>query len=345
MFYFHGAKDTRRISGGSYSEFTFEQYCQRAEQPFNKPKNEAIAVIFSDFHGQFARNSSTQIKHGNYQAIAGDIDVGSPSLEQLDQALLNVFGDVQRLIYSSSSATNNFLKWRYIIPLARTLPGHQYRRVQEAVNSLMADEGIILDPALKTPTQPIYAPNVPPDKRDKAGKPHFYEWAFRGCVMLDDVNSIEELNTRRAHLAAQQLEVKQATQRAAQEKAAQRQRLYKATGVMTPVKHFKAHHSIHDMLIKYGWLKLRKGYASVNSSSKGESVYVVNDRAFSFTGSDKGVVGHEGPSCVTYDAFDVYVFGEHGGDFKAAVKAYAEAAGLHQQAFQSFFEEFKKSWT
>jgi len=344
MFYFHGAKDTRKHAGGVYQEFTFEQLCKRAEEPSATPKNKAVALIFSDHNGQFARNSRTQIMEGNYQAIAGDIDVGSPSLEQLDQALLNVFGDVRRLIYSSSSATHSFLKWRYIIPLRNTLPGNQYSGVQMAINSLMADEGVTLDPALKTPTQPIYAPNVPPDKRDENGHPRFYEYTVRGTDTLKSISHINGLNDRRALLTAQQFEAQKAINKAAQAKAAERKRLFDVTGVLTPVEHFNAHHGIDQVLIKYGWQKLRKGYASPNSSSKGESVYVENERAFSFTGSDRGVVGHEGPSCVTYDAFDVYVFGEHGGDYNAAVKAYADEAGLTQQVFQSFYEEFKKSW-
>ena len=345
MFYFHGAKDTRKHSGGAYREFTFDHFCKRAEDPSALPKNKAVAVIFSRHNGQFARNSIAQIEQGDYQALAGDIDKGSPSLEQLDQALLSVFGDVRRLIYSSSSATPTSLKWRFVIPLSQTLPGHQYRGAQETIISLMADEGITLDPALKTPTQPIYAPNVPPNKRDEEGKPIFYEWFLKGNVVLANVNCVSGFNTRRSLLTAQPYEAQQATNKVALEKAAVRQRLYQITGVLSPVEHFNMHHDIHQILVKYGWLKLRKGYASPNSSSKGESVYVVDQRAFSFTGSDKGVVGHEGPSCVTYDAFDVYVFAEHGGGFRAAVKAYAAAAGLQQQVFQSFYEEFKKSWT
>ena len=344
MFYFHGAKDTRKNSGKPYDTFTFDALCKRASNPQNREKNRAVAMIFSDHNGQFARNASEQIKYGYFNAIAADIDVGTHSIEEVDCAAVGVFGDVQRLIYSSSSATEKKPKWRFIVPIKRKISGAIYSNAQEVVIALMADCGITLDPKLKTPSQPIYAPNVPPEKRDAEGRPLFYQHAVRGSQLLESVESISGFCEKRLKLAAEKFRSDEAAKATACRKAKLRHQQYQMTGLVTPVEHFNANHNIEEMLLKYGWVKLGSGYASPNSTSKGKSVYVVGQRAFSFTGSDKGILGHQGPSCVTYDAFDVYAYGEHQGDLKAAAKTYAEEAGLNQQIFKAFLQEFKQTW-
>ena len=138
-----------------------------------------------------------------FSAIAGDIDVGTHSIAQVDSAVVGLFGDVQHPHYSSSSATEKKPKWRFIVPIKRKISGAIYSNAQEVVIALMADCGITLDPKLKTPSQPIYAPNVPPEKRDAQRSALFYQHAVRGSQLLESVESISGFSEKRLKLAAE----------------------------------------------------------------------------------------------------------------------------------------------
>ena len=105
----------------------------------------------------------------------------------------------------------------------------------------------------------------------------------------------------------------------------------------TPIEQFNADHDLASVLLEYGWLS-RGGtsYASPFSQSKGAAVHVYDQRAVSFTSSDVGNVGKETASgWVTYDAWDVFVAIEHGGNERAALNDYCERSGYNQLRLRS----------
>ena len=110
-------------------------------------------------------------------------------------------------------------------------------------------------------------------------------------------------------------------------------------GVINPIEHFNAHHSLEELMLRYGWLhKFRNWYASPFSKSKGASVCVLGERAVSFTASDEERVGRsaEGKR-TTYDAFDIFCAFEHDNDSRKAVRRYAQEAGLNRGKDISMF--------
>jgi hypothetical protein len=82
--------------------------------------------------------------------------------------------------------------------------------------------------------------------------------------------------------------------------------------------------------------------ASPFSQSKGASVRVFDQRAVSFTSSDDGRVGKRTPKgWVTYDAWDVFVAIEHGGNERAALNDYCERSGYNQLRLRSIVRRWE----
>lgn len=297
---FHGQRDTRSRTQRPYNAVTFDQIRSSIQTPTCRPKDKAPAIMATTCLHPDARRMAHLSEHGRFSLIAMDIDDGNHSLEDVCSAVEAEFGDVEYIIYSSSSSTFDKRKWRGLIETADDRNAEDHRNAQSAVIEAMAARGIKCDAALRTPNQPIFLPNVPDERRD-AGVPIFYQWHINDGPKLAALPSAIT-----ARMAAFELE---AYLREEQAKKRLRERTKRLQdGTLTAIEWFNQNHSLVDLMLKHGF-EPRGGnwFASPFSTSKGRSVHVFGDCAISYSGSDVGKLGIETESGrALFDAFSVF---------------------------------------
>lgn len=327
---FYGKRDTRKYSGKSYDSENFADLEQRIRSPTAFPKEHATAAIFSKYSASDARTAEVQRTSGMFTALVMDVDDGNPSLKILRDAIGSLLGDYRIYIFSSASANVEKRKWRVIVPIAMPLPGVAYTETQKALISCMASRGIALDPALCTPSQPVYLPNIPASRRAACGRPNFYEFLISGDKILPDIELISELRERTSTTV--ETEETQTVFRSENDFSKGSNPALQKSAVSI-INHFNQHHDIVALMLKYGWQhKHQNWYASPFSESKGASVCVVGTKAISFTTSDIGRIGRSNENMRTiYDAFDLYCTFEFAGDKIKAIQAYRRVTGLRER--------------
>jgi hypothetical protein len=315
--------------GETYPGIGWNEIVKLVQTPQAKEKIDADFFIPSTYRAHDGRAHEAQREHGAYRALAIDVDRGNPSLDDVQEAVQAVCGDVSILIYSSSGASADNRKWRAIIPLAGVISGAEYEIVQTAFFDLLHVNGIHPDGALARCGQPIYLPNVPIAKRGPDLQPLFYQHRIiRGKSMRLDADSpiIQEVNRRaeQHRLAAEQAE------RARAERERQRaDRRQKFPDEVSPVDAFNADHSIEDLLLRYQYDRrgASQHYRSRYQTSPSYATENFGTHWVSLSGSDAAAgVGRpkslgENSYCWG-DAFDLFVHYEHDGDFDKAVRAY-----------------------
>ena len=315
--------------GETYPGIGWNEIVKLVQTPQAKEKRDADFFIPSTYRAHDARAHEAQREHGAYRALAIDVDRGNPSLEDVQEAVQAVCGDVSILIYSSSGASPENRKWRAIIPLAAFITGAEYEEIQTAFFDLLHVNGIHPDGALARCGQPIYLPNVPLERRNPDLTPIFYEHRIiRGKSLRLDADSpiLQELHRKaeQRRLAAEQAD------RARAERERQRaDRRQKFPDEVSPVDAFNADHSIADLLARYQYA--RRGasdhYRSRYQTSPSYATENFVTHWVSLSGSDAAAgVGRpkslgENSYCWG-DAFDLFVHYEHNGDFDGAVRAY-----------------------
>jgi P4 family phage/plasmid primase-like protien len=167
---FHGATDTRKGTKRLYETMTLAEVFQM--EPDGQPKNRATAMLQSSYNGPDGRTHAVQQEQGQFVCLAMDIDKGDKSLEEVAM-MVDALAGVASLIYSSSSAATGNRKWRVIVPLESPVTHPQWRGAIEAFFAFAEARGFIVDRSLARAGQPVYLPNVPPDRR-AGGKPLFY---------------------------------------------------------------------------------------------------------------------------------------------------------------------------
>ena len=323
----HGALDTK--IGDKYSEYdgiNLADIAKLVSEPQSKEKADASFIIPSAYRDHDGRNHAIQREHGEYWMLAIDVDEGDPSLIELRTAVETVTGNSSALIYSSSGASEDNRKWRVLIPLALPISGDEYVDAQLALFDLMLAEGIACDAALSRSGQPIYLPNVPPDRRDDFGAPSFYHGVrHRGDGLLIPTESRiwENLEFRRKNEAI-------AAEKAAAERALRAQQRAENRGKYDgddPIDVFNQRHTIADIMLKYGYE--RKGrsdsYRSPMQSSGSFATKDFGTHWVSLSGSDRasGIGQASGEFCYG-DAFDIWAHFEHGGRMSDAVREYGK---------------------
>ena len=323
----HGALDTK--IGDKYSEYdgiNLADIAKLVSEPQSKEKADASFIIPSAYRDHDGRNHAMQREHGEYWMLAIDVDEGDPSLIELRTAVETVTGNASALIYSSSGASEDNRKWRVLIPLALPISGDEYVDAQLALFDLMLAEGIACDAALSRSGQPIYLPNVPPDRRDDFGAPSFYHGVrHRGDGLLIPTESRiwENLEFRRKNeaIAAEKAAAERALR--AQQRAENRSK-YDGDD---PIDVFNQRHTIADIMLKYGYE--RKGrsdsYRSPMQSSGSFATKDFGTHWVSLSGSDRasGIGQASGEFCYG-DAFDIWAHFEHGGRMSDAVREYGK---------------------
>ena len=300
---FHGQRDTRSRTQRPYNAVTFDQIRSSIQTPTCRPKDKAPAIMATTCLHPDARRMAHLSEHGRFSLIAMDIDDGNHSLEDVCSAVEAEFGDVEYIIYSSSSSTFDKRKWRGLIETADDRNAEDHRNAQSAVIEAMAARGIKCDAALRTPNQPIFLPNVPDERRD-AGVPIFYQWHINDGPKLAALPSAIT-----ARMAAFELEAYLREEQAKKRLKERTKRLQ--DGTLTAIEWFNQNHSLVDLMLKHGF-EPRGGdwYAAPFSDSKGRSVKVFGDYAISFTSSAEGKLGpnKDKRKCnyVPFDAFSVF---------------------------------------
>ena len=168
-----------------YETITLSELEARIANPTALEKRNADFILASSFNGYLARNYAEQRRHGVYSALIVDVDTGNIARAALEAALERVCGACYVLIYSSSGATPEALKWRAIVPLAAALTGAEYPAAANALYDALEAHGVPCDRTLARWGQPCYLMNVPPDKRGPDGAPISYDHVILDGEFLD----------------------------------------------------------------------------------------------------------------------------------------------------------------
>ena len=325
----NGSNDTKiNQPNAEYNGITVRQIADLVDTPQATPKADAAFIIPSTYRKHDGRSHAAQREHGEYWMLAIDIDEGNPTADFIEYALTGIVGDATRLIYTSSGAIADNMKWRVLLPLKAPITGAEYVDAQLALFDLMDGEyGIQCDTSLSRTGQPIFLPNAPADKRDAGGQPNFYiGLKHRGDGPLDVKNSRIWANVEFLAKQAEIAERKAAQEREARQARRDEKRSQRGDDV-DPVDEFNQRHSIADLLLKYGYEQHGRS-DSYRSPQQASGSYATKDFGthwVSLSGSDAGVgLGQAKDGICWGDAFDLYVFFEHVNNFTNAVREYAK---------------------
>lgn len=316
-----GRPNSHRSAGQPYETITGKQIAAMVATPPSVPKDAAQWFIPSTYADHDARSHDAQRDHGSYWWLTVDIDKGHPSIEEVGAALDTVVGDASRIIYASRGSTPGAPKWRVLLPLKEPIEGRDFYDTQTAFFGLLEDQGLICDRALARPAQLIYLPN----RGD-----HYEHLIHRGHRL--SLGRDHPIIRRRSAERDRRDKAAAEAQTERDRKAAERARRAEA-GDVSPVDHFNAHHTIDQLLGRYGYEQLGQGddWHSPMQTSKTYATRCFGDYWISLSGSDADAgIGAETRAGHRHgDAFDLFVHFEHGGDFDAAVRSYVDEARLN----------------
>ena len=288
-----------------YVSITLAEIYAMLAAPQEVEKGSAQWAIFSTLPSRVHREQSAQ---GEYYALWADLDdpEGLTLEETVSRAGAAISCDLWG--YTSRSATAYCQKARLIVPLAEPVTGREFVRLQKALTRRLEAEGLKPDHVTERAGQVCYLPN----------RGEYYRHLSReGLGPLDPFAFADDLaDIERDERAAQ--EARRAAQEAARHKAAQRV----ASGMESPVEAYNAAYDLPLMLDTFGYLKKGSRWLSPNSGSRTPGVSLTKDggKWLSAHGSDGGI-GRPTKNGTMGDAFDLFVYWEHGGDFNAATQA------------------------
>jgi hypothetical protein len=240
--------------------------------------------------------------------------------------------EVASLIYSTASATPDQLKWRVIVPLESLLAFDAWHAACGVFFKFAASRGIDVDRSLARAGQPVYLPNVPPDRRGVDGRPLLAVREIVGGrgLRMTDPGLAEWWSERQASPSAPAAPAPSTNPLAVALRASVRQL------VSGPIRRFNEAHPLEGLLERYGYAPAPGGrhwrsplqssdtYATqVRSGDDGDQYWV------SLSDSDAAAgLGRETDSGArTGDAFDLFTHFQHRGDAKAALAAWEAQEG------------------
>jgi hypothetical protein len=333
MLVAHGASDTKKHElNATYGGISLREISQLVMRPQAVEKRSASFIIASEYRASDGREHQAQRERGIFWMLVVDVDSGNPTLAEVATAVQEVCGNCAMLIYSSASSTAEARKWRVLIPLAQAISGQLYVRMQLALFEALALFGITADGALARAGQPVFLPNVPPERRGEDGEPLFYQFerdageGYFDCtksVLQERVDAIIQWEAE----TERQAKIDRAARMAEREARAKKN----GSSKKNPVDVFNASHSIGDLLAIYGYERLGSStqYKSRYQSSGSYATKDYGTHWVSLSGSDAaaGLGSSKSIGDKAYawgDAFDLFVHYDHKGDFTAAVRAYGE---------------------
>jgi len=313
-----GSANPHESAGTPYATITGAGIAKMVNEPPSVPKGRGQWFIASTYAEHDARSHEVQRARGAFRWLTLDVDENNLGLDEIDAALSEVIGDACRFIYSSRSATQENRKWRALVPLATEISGADFSDTQNAFFDLLeqaSDGTLIPDRALSRPAQLVYLPN-------------------RGEHYEHDIHKGARLHLTPDHPIIQRREETR-HKRAAAEAEARAWKEWKArqapTDTSSIVGAFNSAETIANLLEKYGYRQAGGGndWRSPMQSSGSYATRDYGEHWTSLSGSDGAAgIGRDSKTGGRHgDAFDLFVHFEHGGDFKAAIKAYALEIG------------------
>lgn len=347
-----GLKHTEKHTKNAYKSIGYKNICDMAKEPGLLNKDKSFATILSTYRGYDGRNGDVQREHGKFGAIAVDIDHGDKNCETVKVALKTIIGNVDYLIYSTSTAKVDDQKWRTIIPFADLHPYSEIEFVTEALFNRLDEElgGQVCDRKMEKPHMVSFLPNIPythtvngvtTKYRDENGKALFYQYF--------ESNAGERFDPKNCSLTSLAEKLKdEATlrvQASLEERATRQVKALESPGAApggNVINVFNQHYSVADLLVEFGYKEMNGRYLSPNQKSGMAGTTLNEDGQVCFIHSDADIqqgIGIEiaGKSCNFADAFDLFTHYEHQGDQRAAVKAAAELLGMNRSRAEDDF--------
>ena len=127
-----GAFDTKIKTAEQYKTIELKDVARLCRNPRTEEKQNAQWAIFSTYVEHDARSHDRQREDGHFVALAGDIDTGNKTMVEVVNAIKEICGSVHFLVYSTSGATQENKKWRFLVPVRHNLPGYRYSEIQRA---------------------------------------------------------------------------------------------------------------------------------------------------------------------------------------------------------------------
>ena len=319
-----GKPNTHPTAGQNYAGITGPEIAAMVTNPPCVEKEKAQWVIPSTYLAHDARDHDVQRQHGQFRMLVLDVDENDLSLDFLIETVQKVVGQgVSILAYSTKSSKPGDRRWRVIVPVETPISGADYPDTSRAFFDCLVDASqgeLIPDRALSRVGQIFYLPN----------RGDFYEHRIIKAkrLKLDQSHPImlRMLDTRE-RLAIAKAEADERRARKAAERAARGGDLD-----AQPTEVFNDRHDVADLLARYGYKQdgqsnhWRSPYQKSGSyATQANDGYWVS---LSGSDADMGIGAPSSNGNRFGDAFDLYCHFEHGGDFKKAVRAYAEEAGL-----------------
>lgn len=337
---FNGSRDTLKFSpNAKYQLISREEIWDRVERPSAKEKSEAPAIIPSSYCEFDGRTHAVQRERGIFQYLCVDVDKGSPTLDDVNEALTSVLGPCAAVIYSTSSASPENQKWRILIPLSESIPGSLYSATASAFYDLLEEQKLICDRSLDRTGQPVYLPNVPPDRRagqHADGEPNFYRYRILSGMPIDLANT--EIPDRREKNLRVETERYQ-NLRAESERRKTEFRSGALADQDSLIDRFNAMHDLEEVMESVGYTYDGRGnWRSPLQQGKTFATKTYGSKWYSLSTSDC-FVGASAKSGGNFgDAFDLYVYYQHNGDIKSALCALGKekraSEGAEMRAFR-----------
>ena len=279
--------------------------------PHSIDKTKAQWAIFSTTGGPYARVHQFQRDNGQFFCTWGDLDdVQGLTMLEVIHRVKAALPDVHHAVYSSRSAQEDLPKSRVLVPFSVLVPGADYSMIQEILNDRLEKAGLPPDRASERPGQLCYLPN----------RGEFYQYQIIDGPLLDPYEDFKaEIEAEQARLKEEQQE-RERRHRAAIQKAQERIN----TGQANPVDAFRQNYPVELALENYGYARRAGKYLSPLSESGNAGVTVRDGKWHSHHNSDAGIRQPGKDVGAWGDAFDLFVYYEHGGDFNQAVKAAGE---------------------
>ena len=309
-----GGRYTKKFQGGDYESISVLQVL--CADPTETSKDDAWWIIPSTHSASNARVHAIQEQSGKYCLLTVDIDLGNHSFEMIKGVITRNLPEVACRIYSSSSASMEFRKWRILIPVEKPLHSIEWLTWQRALGALFTNIGIQVDEALYRYAQLVYLPNVPTSKRDSDGKPLFYQSELFGN---------DELSL--SHPAWSEGVARERARQTAEHERKQQQIFTRkespSYGVHSLIAQFNRQYPIESLLNEYGYANDpgSNDWRSPHQSGTSYATRNYGDYWVSLSHSDVDAgLGIKTLSGCSGDAFDLYCHYEFKGDKKKALK-------------------------
>lgn len=139
-----------------YDVITWSEILELVDNPQEVKKRQARWIIPSTLQ---SRNFFKQEAEGKFYILWSDLDDNQLCLRELAETIDNILDGADFELYTSKSATSEFLKMRLLVPLAMPISGKEWVLTQEILNDKLEAAGVIPDRASQGAAQLCYLPN------------------------------------------------------------------------------------------------------------------------------------------------------------------------------------------